>query len=207
MDLNEYLDTIVEFNKEKPYGILCAQIIFDSFRKYCIEYIQEKKELFESLYYLVLEYTDEPFKLYVDELFQDTKIEQFENRDLCFEFFKKFVSLLDSIDETNEEIITNFLDYNLYKYFEILLSDNTDYWIFPYTYEDELHIDVYETLRLKLIEQPKELITSECETPAEQLVETPVKSITRALVKNRYKHTKKQKSFRAYLKTRKLLHK
>jgi hypothetical protein len=208
MDLNEYLETIVEFNKEKPYGIILAQFVFDSFRKYCIDYIQEpKQKIFESLYEIVNEYTDEPFKKYVDELFQDNHLEQFETHTLCLEFFKKFVTILDNIDSTNEEQITDFLDYNIYKYFEILLSDNTNYWFFPSTYEDELHMEIFEPLRNRFIELPKPLMSSESETPVEQLVEKPIKSITRALVRNKHKLTKKHITFRSHLKTRKRIHK
>ena len=208
MDLNEYLETIVEFNTDKPYGIIIAQVVFDSFRKYCIDYIESpNKILFDSLYSLVQEYTDEPFKKYIDILFQDTHFEQFETRDLCLEFFKKFISYIDSIldgDTLNETIITDFLDHNIYKYFEIILSDNLAYLFFPKTFEDDLNIELFETLQTTLTDPPKIMDTVALDTPIEQIEETHVKSFMRAIVKNKHKHTKKHISFKSRLNTRKL---
>ena len=210
MDLNEYLETIIEFNIEKPYGIIIAQVVFDSFRKYCIDYIQTpNKPLFDSLYALVLEYTDESFKIYIDELFQDIHFEQFETRDLCLEFFKRFISYIDSIlegDTLNEDKITDFLDYNIYKYFEIILSDNIDYLFFPQTYEDDLNIDMYNMLQTSLTNPPNIIQSVVVNTPIEQVEQTPVKSFMRAIVKNKHKQTKKRVSFKSRLNTRKLKH-
>ena len=208
MDLNEYLETIIEFDKEKPWGIVAAQLIFDAFRKYCIDYIQDTTtKPLESLYDLVFEYTDESFKKYVDEIFIVEHIEQFETAELCLEFFKKFITFIDTLGEDNEEKITDFLDYNIYKYIEILLNDDTEYWFFPYTYEDDLHIDTYEFLRTKLYKPKKTLTSVVIDTPIDSLEQTPVKSLSRAFIKNKHKQTKKNVSFSAqlaYSKTKKL---
>lgn len=210
MDLNEYLETIVEFNIEKPYGIIIAQVIFDSFRKYCIDYIETPKDTeIESLYTLALEYSDEPFKKYIDELFQDTHIEQFDTRELCLEFFRKFIIYLNSIIGgiiINEDIITDFLDHNIYKYFEIILSDYPEFLFFPKTYEDSLNIDVYEGLRNALIEQQAQIAGERINTPIEEIIKEPVKSVTHAVIKKKHKKTKKHLSFKAHLITRKRKH-
>jgi hypothetical protein len=208
MNLNEYLETIIEFDTKKPWGIILAQIIFDSFRKFCIDYIQDPTDKsLESLYELVKEYTDESFKQYIDEIFQAEHFEQFDTHDLCLAFFKKFISIMNSIDENNEDSISDFLDYNIYKFFEIMLSDNTDYWFFPYTYEDDLHLDTYEYLRSTLISSKnREIASTVVDTPIEQVENTPVKSASRAIIKNRHKLTKKHLAFKANLhfsKTRK----
>jgi hypothetical protein len=211
MDLNEYLETIVEFDTTNPWGIILTQVVFDSFRKYAIDYIQEPKEkVFDSLYEIVTEYIDEPFKKYIDEIFHDEHFEQFEMRDLCLEFFKHFIKCLDSIikgETINEDVITDFLDYNIYKYFEIFLSNNKEFWFFPYDYEGELNLDVYETLRLKLIKPTKVIESELINTPIVQIEQTPVKSLTRAIVKKKHRLTKKINSFKACLKTRKLRNK
>jgi hypothetical protein len=211
MDLNEFLETIIEVNIEKPWGIVVAQVVFDSFRKYCIEYIQETKvSPIESLYELVLEYTDESFKKYVDEIFQAEHFEQFDTQDLCLEFFNKFITILSTIskDELNEDKVTDFLDYNIYKYFEIVLSDNQDFWFFPYTYEDDLHIDTYEHLRLQLIYKKDQGIPSKLmNEPIEKIEELPIKKISHAIIKNKHKQTKKHVAFKGVLhfsKTKKL---
>ena len=212
MNLNEYLETIIEFNINKPWGIILAQIIFDSFRKFCIDYIQDPtNKSLDSLYDLVVNYTDDSFKPYVDELFQVEHFEEFDTHELCLAFFKKFLEIINSINDNNEDSITDFLDFNIYKYFEIILSDNTEYWFFPYNYEDDLHLDTYEFLRIQLINSKNSEIANEIagvvlNTPIDQIEDKPVKSVSRAIIKNRHKKTKKHLSFKANLhfsKTRK----
>ena len=154
MDLNDILETIIEFDEKKPWSIILIQLIFDSFRKCCIDYIQEPREvLWESLYELCKQYTDEEFKQYIDEAFQAEHYQEFDMQDLCLEFFKSFINTLKTVIEGNntiEDTITDFLDYNIFKYFEIILSDNQEYYFFPKTFEDELNIEKYETLRTRL---------------------------------------------------------
>jgi len=212
MDLNTFLEGCIEFNIEKPYGIIIAQLVFDSFRKYCIEYIEDVNiDFFGSLYELVSKYTDEPFKKYVDEVFQDEYFIQFDAQDLCLEFFKKFLTYLVSVkegDEINEDKITDFLDYNIFKYFEIILADNKEYYFFSRTYEDELHIDIFEQLLTKLKEVKSKEVSGEIiNTPIDNQEEVlPKRSLSHALFKARHKQTKKRnllKATIAFSKTRK----
>jgi hypothetical protein len=78
---------------------------------------------------------------------------------------------------------------------------------FPYTYEDDLHVDTYEYLRSTLISSKnREIASTVVDTPIEQVETAPVKSASRAIIKNRHKLTKKHISFKANLhfsKTRK----
>jgi len=198
MDLNDILETIIEFDEKKPWSIILIQLIFDSFRKCCIDYIQEPREvLWESLYELCKQYTDEEFKQYIDEAFQAEHYQEFDMQDLCLEFFKSFINTLKTVIEGNntiEDTITDFLDYNIFKYFEIILSDNQEYYFFPKTFEDELNIEKYETLRTRLqtpsasIEVTGELIYE----PIENAEKMKSKSLTQALLKKRHSKTKKK---------------
>lgn len=208
MDLNEFLETIVEFDENNPYGIIISQLVFDSFRKYCIDFIQDSSiEMFESLYDLVKKYTDDSFKNEIDEIFQAERFEQFSTQDLCFEFFKKIIEFLKKIDESIEDKITDFLDYNIYKTFEIVLEDNKEYYFFPHDYEDDLHYDVYIALKEKLNKKEKEELKSEIlNTPIDDIKKVPVKSLTHAIVKNKHRTTRKKLSFKssiAFAKTKK----
>lgn len=197
MDLNDILQTIIEFDEKKPWSIILTQLIFDSFRKFCIDYIQEPREItWESLYDLCKEYTDEDFKKYIDEAFQAEHYQEFDMQDLCLEFFKSFINTLKSVIEGNNKIedkITDFLDYNIFKYFEIILNDNTDYYFFPKTFEDELNLEIYETLRIRLqnpttsIEVSGELMNDSIEN----VEKMKAKSVTQAFVKKRHSKTKK----------------
>lgn len=209
MDLNEILQTTAEFDIKKPWGILIAQIVYDCFRKYAIDYIETQQvKTYDSLYELVEVYIDEPFKKYLGELFDNDHYNQFETSDLCLEFFKKIISAIEKIlrtNDTNEDKITDFLDYNLYKYFEIILSDNQDYWIFPRNYEDELHIDIYEALRQRIIdEQPKQINGEVLNTAIDSETQT-VRTFSRAILKVKHKFTRKRnlvKQSFAYSKTK-----
>lgn len=198
MDLNDILETIIEFDEKKPWSIILTQLIFESFRKFCIDYIQEPREAsWESLYELCKQYTDEEFKQYIDEAFQAEHFQEFDMQDLCLEFFKSFINTLKNVIQGNntiEDKITDFLDYNIFKYFEIILSDNQDYYFFPKTFEDELNIEKYETLRTRLqnptrsIEVTGELIYE----PIENAEKMKAKTLTQALLKKRHSKTKKK---------------
>jgi hypothetical protein len=196
MDLNDILQTIIDFDEKKPWSIILSQLIFDSFRKFCIDYIQEPTDInWMSLYELTTAFTDEEFKKYIDEAFQAEHFQEFDTQDLCLEFFKSFTDTLVVIiknDTKIEDRITDFLDFNIYKYFEIILSDNTDYYFFPKTFEDEMNIGVYEALRTKLNETPKSVITGEVINDAIENVEKlKVKSATHASLKRSHSKTKK----------------
>jgi len=198
MDLNEIIETIVEFDEKKPWSIIISQIVFDSFRKFCIDYIQEPSEVkWTTLYELSKEYTDEEFKKYIDEIFQAEHFREFDTQDLCLEFFKSFADTLVIIiknDTKIEDTITDFLDFNIYKYFEIILNDKKEYYFFPKTFEDELNLEIYETLRTSL-EEPKKstevtgVIMNETIENAEKIT---AKLASHALLKRAHSKTKKQ---------------
>jgi len=205
MDLNDILQTIIEFDEKKPWSIILSQLIFDSFRKFCIDYIQEPTDIkWTSLYELTTTFTDDEFKKYVDEAFQAEHFQEFDMQDLCLEFFKSFTDTLVIIiknDTKIEDRITDFLDFNIYKYFEIILSDKTDYYFFPKTFEDELDVEKYETLRTRLNETPKSIdVASELMNEAIENVEKiKVKSAIHASLKR--SHSKTKKSYNSVRKT------
>jgi hypothetical protein len=189
MDLNEYLAETVICNPESaPWGTLISQIIFDCFRKHCLELIQENElKPWTNIYELCENYIDEPFKKYLGEIFQVEHYEEYKNEDLCIAFLKKFEEMLKETLEkrdTNEEVLTDFLDTNIFLYFEKGLEEHKSYHIFPKNYELELDLEKYEELRKVLFEKKKELVSEELEEPI-ITKEEPTKSITKALLKKR----------------------
>lgn len=197
MDLNDILQTIIEFNEKKPWSIIVAQLVFDSFRKFCIEYIEEPHPVkWTTLYELTTTYTDDNFKKHIDEVFQAEHYQEFDTQDLCLEFFKSFTETLVLIiknDTKIEDRITDFLDFNVYKYFEIILSDNPEYYFFPKNYEEDLNIQVFEALRMRLQES-----TASTEVSGEVVNETienvekiKAKTATHASLKRAHSKTKK----------------
>lgn len=198
MDLNEILETIVEFDEKKPWSIILLQLIFDSFRKFCINYIEEPHDVkWSSLYELTTAYTDDNFKQYIDEAFQAEHYQEFDTQDLCLEFFKSFTDTLILIikkDTKIEDRITDFLDFNIYKYFEIILSDNPEYYFFPKTYEDDLNIEVFEALRIRLQETtaPTEVSGEVVNETIENVEKIKVKRATHASLKRAHSKTKKR---------------
>jgi len=197
MDLNDILETIIEFDEKKPWSIILAQLIFDSFRKFCIDYIEEPRDVkWSTLYELTTAYTDDSFKKYIDEVFQAEHYQEFDTQDLCLEFFKSFTDMLILIiknDTKIEDRITDFLDFNIYKYFEIILSDNPEYYFFPKNYEEDLNVQIFEALRIRLQEH-----TNSTEVSGEVVKETienvekiKAKTATHASLKRAHSKTKK----------------
>jgi hypothetical protein len=213
MDLNDILETIIEFDEKKPWSTILSQLIFDSFRKFCIDYIEEPSDVkWTSLYELTTAYTDENFKKYIDEAFQAEHYQEFDTQDLCLEFFKSFTDMLILIiknDTKIEDRITDFLDFNIYKYFEIILSDNPEYYFFPKTFEEDLNIQVFESLRARLQEStvPTEVSGELVNETIENVEKIKAKTATHASLKRA--HSKTKKSYRsvrqsiAFSKTRK----
>jgi len=164
MDLTDILETLVELDTTKPWNIIINQVAFDCYRKFCLDYIQEedlvlrdKCKEWNSIYELCEKYVDDSFKPYLDEIFSAEHLEEFENSDICLVFFKKFIATLDILienDSENETKITDFLDYNIFKYFEIMLSDDLQYYIFPKTFEDDLNVKAYEEFKIFIENAP-----------------------------------------------------
>jgi hypothetical protein len=189
MDLNEYLEEIAVINPKKPWAIIISQIVFDCIRKYCLDLIQEselKVRPWETIYELCENYIEESFKPYLGEIFQLEHYEQFDTEELCIAFLKKFLELLkETLDnkDSNEDTLTNFLDTNIFVYFETVLSEYKDYYIFPKDFEGVLNIQAYEGLREKLFEK-KYLYSEEVDEPVVEK-EEQTKSLTQALKKKR----------------------
>ena len=190
MDLNEYLQEIAVINPKKPWAIIISQIVFDCIRKYCLDLIQENElKPWDNVYELCENYIEESFKPYLGEIFQSEHYDEFTTEELCIAFLKKFLELLkETLDKkdlsSNEDVITTFLDNNIFIFFETMLSDYKDYYIFPKDYEGVLDIKAYEELRKKLFEGGKKyLYSEEIDEPVIEKEET--KSITQALKKKR----------------------
>jgi len=195
MDLNEYLQEIAVSDSNTPWAIIISQIVFDCFRKYCLEFIKENELTpWENIYELCEICIEDTFKPYLGEIFQVEHYEEFKNEDLCIAFFKKFLNLLkETIDKKyiDEDILTDFLDHNIYVYFETLLSES-DYYIFPKDFEGVLDITKYESIRETLFEK-KEILPSEELNEPIITKDIPIKSITIAILKKRLgiKYTRK----------------
>ena len=76
-----------------------------------------------------------------------------------------------------------FLDTNIFVFFQTMLSEYKDYYIFPKDFEGVLDIQAYEELRKKLLEK-KYLYSEEIDEPIVEK-EEPTKSLTHALKKKR----------------------
>ena len=197
MDLNEYLQEIAITDSNTPWGTLISQIIFDCFRKYCLDFIQEiELKSWENIYELCEHYIEDSFKPYLGEIFQVEHYEEFNNEDLCIAFFKKFLILLKETlnkKDVNEETLTDFLDHNIFVYFESSIL-NKDYYIFPTDFNGVLDIKKYESIREKLFEKKDVLLSEILGEPIMPIMkDEPTKSITKAILKKRLdiKYTRK----------------
>lgn len=195
MELYEILDTIVHYDKEKPWEVIIHQVLFYCLRVFCLKRVIESYEDaspeidWENIFELCRQHCDPSFQKHLNEIFDPEHFNQIEDVELLDIFCKRFIESLDVViknDILDNEFI-QFLDVTLFEYFAKTL-DGTDVYIFPRNIEDTLQENVLVAFIEKLRKPDNDDLLNSI-----NIIHTPTELNTEFYKKNTLAHAVKVK--------------